>query len=457
VASFVSPSGHGVKILYDVRGATRATHRSACRAAQAHAAALCGLAANVDEKTHDPTRLTYVSHDPGMSVKWDTTPLPFAAVEEEVLHRPRRDVERVEAEETTPYGRSRLAEAAAVVAAAGKGRRHHTIVREAFIIGGLVASGHIVEAEARSALQQAADECGLGAGESDRAIDDGFADACPWSPESLDEEDDLPGEDLAEVVVRGRTEEAEVAPARSLALNHAGVPAQAAGADESQDEAKPERFWRKITDQQVEEIVNRSPLRPIADALRAVADPPLPFRSVILKALGLAASCLAGPRQPYDYDPDKARDYDWKDETKVGSALARVRIMTADGQVPNIWGLLVGDSSAGKDIGKMVGKMIRAKGLWLGGAGSPEGFAEAMTKCPNGLVEIGEFKNWICKDDKQSDAREFFTSMWSDGSFRKNLAGRERSAPYAYPSPPDRLLQSVEETAFRRGWRRWHP
>jgi hypothetical protein len=61
------------------------------------------------------------------------------------------------------------------VTTAPVGTRNHTLNRAAFRLGQLAAAGALEADAARTALEAAADACGLGQGEAVRTIGSGFA------------------------------------------------------------------------------------------------------------------------------------------------------------------------------------------------------------------------------------------------------------------------------------------
>jgi hypothetical protein len=84
----------------------------------------------------------------------------------------------------TAYGRTVLADRAARVVSAPVGSRRTTLNAAAFVLGGLVASGHLPEADARTALTEAAKSAGLALREIERTISAGFTDGLgrPFDP-----------------------------------------------------------------------------------------------------------------------------------------------------------------------------------------------------------------------------------------------------------------------------------
>ena len=75
---------------------------------------------------------------------------------------------------STAYGRAALETECRVVASEPHGSRNNRLNAAAFAIGQLVAGGELVQAEALTALKQAAVACGLGDQEAARTIGSGF-------------------------------------------------------------------------------------------------------------------------------------------------------------------------------------------------------------------------------------------------------------------------------------------
>ena len=187
---------------------------------------------------------------------------------------------------------------------------------------------------------------------------------------------------------------------------------------------------------EVEAIVMASPLAPLVDALGSVAEPRLPLEATLLKACALVGCALSGAR---NYKPEQAESMDWSKIENLGKSLARVVIRTGGGQVPSFWGLVVGRSAMGKDIGDIMTTLAAAKGWWLGQSGSAEGLQDAMIEKPSCLLTIGELIHWLDAKHWQSKAKGWLTDAFGRGYFQANLSkrgggGKERRSPYCYPN-----------------------
>jgi len=214
----------------------------------------------------------------------------------------------------------------------------------------------------------------------------------------------------------------------------------------------PEPPWRRVKDEQIRDIVDGSVLAPIVEAMEAVTKPGLPIQATLPKALVLSGCALSGPDlgiQAVDaiygsgeLDRDKLDSYDWSQG--CGNRIARVRIMTAGGQVPSMWAMTVGRSASGKDIGDVVGVLSNSLGWWIGQTGTAEGLMDAYTRKPNGILAVGELMNWFDPHHYESRAKSWITDAFSRGYFKVNMSQRgnskERKAPFCFPN----LLANIQ-------------
>lgn len=163
ICAYVSPRGMGAKVLIDVRGYTGETHHLAYQKA-------CSLVKELTDyepdNTSDVCRLCFASFDPNLKASWDTTPLPMPTVDElEAIRnaereRPKRNIEFKVTDKTTPYGKKALEAECQRILEAPDGQRNNTIFKASAAIGELVAGGEIAEADATTALEDAATTIG---------------------------------------------------------------------------------------------------------------------------------------------------------------------------------------------------------------------------------------------------------------------------------------------------------
>jgi len=187
--------------------------------------------------------------------------------------------------------------------------------------------------------------------------------------------------------------------------------------------------WRKVSIESVRQAISGTILQPMTEAICSPTDPPLPLEVGLVKALALAGCALSGKR-------DKPRGLG--DFITKGHHHARVRIMTAGGQVPNFFCLLVGESASGKDIGNLVADAALQFKWLIGSSGSEEGLADAYIAKPNGLLTVSELQNWLDARHWQHKASSFITSAYNQGWFQCNLSKRgeapSRETDYCYPN-----------------------
>ena len=89
-----------------------------------------------------------------------------------------------------------------------------------------------------------------------------------------------------------------------------------------------------------------------------------------------------------------------------------------------------------------------------GTSGSAEGIAEALKDCPNGLISISEFMNWLDEKHWQHKATSFLTEAFSKGYFRHNFSSRSGKAgtsacDYCYPNIIANIQPEVFENVVR--------
>lgn len=190
--------------------------------------------------------------------------------------------------------------------------------------------------------------------------------------------------------------------------------------------------WRAVTIDRALEAVAGSVLEPMIRAFRSPMDPPLPAEIGLVKAIALAGCALSEKRKEPRENGNLAA------YTMKGADLARVRIMTAGGQVPNMLAMIVAESAVGKDIGGLLEKVANEYQWMIGTAGSEEGLADAYIQKPNGLLQISEFSNWLDKNHWQSKAAGFITHAFNKGWFVHTMSRRSdapsRETNFCYPN-----------------------
>lgn len=189
--------------------------------------------------------------------------------------------------------------------------------------------------------------------------------------------------------------------------------------------------WRRVKIDDVLDAIGGSVLQPLVAALRSPMDPLLPPEIGLVKALVLAG-CAMAEKRTEPRDGGNLAVY-----TQRGADLARVRIMTAGGQVANILAMVVAESAIGKDVGNILDRVAHHFGWMIGTAGSEEGIADAYIAKPNGLLTISEFANWLDKRHWQSKAAGFLTHAFNKGWFIHAMSRRSDAPPretnYCFP------------------------
>ena len=213
VCTYVSPRGEGVKVLVDARGHNGETHHLAYRKACTLVQELTG---HEPDHTSDVCRLCFVSSDPNLVINWDTTPLP-PPTDEEIeaskateRKRPQGDGEFKITDKTTPYGKGALEAECQRILEAPDGQRNNTIFKASAAVGELVAGGEIAEADAVSALENAASAIGDDYQKDIQTVANGLTAGCssprkaPAKEEDSEDQDEYWQEVVAEAEAEGR-------------------------------------------------------------------------------------------------------------------------------------------------------------------------------------------------------------------------------------------------------------
>ena len=190
--------------------------------------------------------------------------------------------------------------------------------------------------------------------------------------------------------------------------------------------------WRAVTVDRALEAIQGSVLEPLVAAMRSPMDPLLPPEIGLVKALVLCGCALSEKRAAPRDGGNLAV------HTQRGADMARVRILTAGGQVANVMAMIVAESAVGKDVGGLLERVAHHYGWMIGTAGSEEGIADAYISKPNGLMQISEFANWLDRRHWQSKAAGFLTHAFNKGWFVHVMSKRtdapQRESNYCYPN-----------------------
>ena len=204
--------------------------------------------------------------------------------------------------------------------------------------------------------------------------------------------------------------------------------------------------WRDVSNDQIQGIIENTMLGEMTRLYGCVTVPALPIEAALLKSIVTAGCALSGPGVP-----DTAKQGLLP---PIGAQRARLRIDTAGGQVCNVYALLAANSASGKDIGNLLDTITTARNWNLGTSGSAEGIAEALKNCPNGLISISEFMNWLDEKHWQHKATSFLTEAFSKGYFRHNFSSRSgrggtSACDYCYPNIIANIQPEVFENVVR--------
>lgn len=200
--------------------------------------------------------------------------------------------------------------------------------------------------------------------------------------------------------------------------------------------------WRSVTIDHVQAAIEGTIIAPMVKAFRSPTDPFLPLEVGLAKTLPLCGCALAGRNMA----PSKKLG----DMIALGGDMARIRILTGNGQICNFWTLLVGASASGKDIGGLSDRVSRQFKWNIGTAGSEEGIADAYIAKPTGLLSISEMMNWLDQRHWQHRAAGFLTDAFGRGHFSHAMSKRgeciDRETDYCYPNICASVQPGILET-----------
>jgi len=196
--------------------------------------------------------------------------------------------------------------------------------------------------------------------------------------------------------------------------------------------------WREVTSKDARNAIRGTSIEMLVREFESVTSPPLPLEATLPKALALAGCALS------------QRNGKITDEFALGQALAKVRIMTAGGQVANFYTLVVANSGSGKDIGNRLSCHATRHHWSIGTGGTAEGLADKLILTPNGLLVISEFQNYLDPQRWEGQASPFLTAAFSQGYFEISHSARTKAAPrktrYCYPN----ISANIQPSVFKR-------
>jgi hypothetical protein len=215
---------------------------------------------------------------------------------------------------------------------------------------------------------------------------------------------------------------------------------------EKDEEKESEKPWRKISNDDVKRVIERTFIGKMSELFSKVTVQPLPLEATLLKSIVLAGCALS--------EKDDAPKTSLAQYLNRGSRAARLCIDTAGGQVANAYAMLVANSASGKDIGNLLDIMARQFNWSIATGGSAEGIADSLVKTNNGLISISELADWLDQKHWQHKATGFLTDAFNKGFFEFALSKRgryeERVVNYSYPNIIANIQPEVfEETVSR--------
>ena len=212
------------------------------------------------------------------------------------------------------------------------------------------------------------------------------------------------------------------------------------------DSDKP---WRHITNDQIEKLLQGTVLGEMVHVFRSVSRPLLPLEGGLMKAIVLAGCALS----ERNLEQTTLSSY-----IQNAHSLARLVIDTAGGQVCNVYGVLVAETTSGKDIGNLMDLIAKKYYYLVGNAGSAEGIADTFqdASCSNdknkayrSLMNVTELVNWLDKGHWQYKATGFITDAFNKGCFEQRFSkkmGGPRYAQYCFPNIMANVQADILET-----------
>ncbi len=206
--------------------------------------------------------------------------------------------------------------------------------------------------------------------------------------------------------------------------------------------------WNKVNNDDIEDVLAGTMLGEMCAVFRSVTTPELPLEAALLKAITLSGCALSCKNTAVDL---RQPLYQF---IQTGAPLARLCIDTAGGQVANIYSILIGNSSSGKDIGRLLNHIAKARKWLLPGRASAEGLADSLMDRPNGLLLISEFQDWLDSKHWLNKSVSFLTDAFDAGCFEYGLSTRggqgKRVADYCYPNILANIQPDIFESAVKR-------
>ena len=186
LASFISPSGDGLKFVCQVEPppTDKHAHKAAFEAVRGLYEGQHGI--TLDPSGKDVSRLCFVSFDPVLFRRDDADPVKWEASPTDRTETTPAPSSRTPAKHRAAYVQAALESELDTVRSAPTGTRNDQLNRAAFAIGQFVGAGAITRADAESEIESAARACGLSDTEAKTTIKSGL-DAGQREPRQIPE------------------------------------------------------------------------------------------------------------------------------------------------------------------------------------------------------------------------------------------------------------------------------
>lgn len=217
-------------------------------------------------------------------------------------------------------------------------------------------------------------------------------------------------------------------------------------------------IWRNVTDDDVLNAVNGSFLETLITAFSKNYRGKSPLPIILIQSLVLMGVALTGWRkEPEQILPDQVPKGHGSEEDKnrlsrvadmLPAQKSRIWIETGYGNVPNVFGLIVAPSGAGKGIGCL--RLASHLGYTEYSGGTLEGVMDAAMVNPHILFNLPELGAMLQGKGAAVDKlKKGLTDMFSSGTFTEALASRKgavsRTVEWFYPS----VLASIQPEVLR--------
>lgn len=211
-------------------------------------------------------------------------------------------------------------------------------------------------------------------------------------------------------------------------------------------------FWRNVTNDDVMEAIKGSFLEVLCTSAAKNYHGQAPLPIILIQSLVLMGVALTRKNKFADYTVQLPLfPEDWSEEQEeldriqdlLPARKSKVWIKTGLGNVPNVFGLLVAPSGAGKGI--HYSQVVQTLGYSEFSGGTLEGLMDAAMDNPHILINMPEFGAMLQgKSTAVDKLKKGLTDLFSAGRFTEALSSRknkeERGVDWFFPS----VLASVQ-------------